>query len=513
MQFPEVRLRWSRADSFALVALLTAAAVTRFTNLGYPSREIFDEPVMLALARCYLHKLPYREINPPLAGQLIALSLAAFGDQPWSWRLASASLGTALIGISYLTARRMFGSRLAGVLAASLVLCDGMFIVESRAALWEIFYVTFAACSYLLLFRFFQLTNRYSRRRTLGWMGVALGLALGSKLLIPLMTLVLVMAWLIYFLIQEPPPDAVNRPEAIGRQIAGSVLLVGGLSGFVFAAIHLPNFWWGWWGGVSDLVAHYYYVVKGQQALSVAINLHPNAVNPQQALGLSTNPHPYAVNGRQALNLATAIHPYASQWWTWPLLLRPILYWKETDPLIIPDAGVASIRALGNPIIWWAVVIAIPLAAIKAVRRSCSALAFLVSGYALYIAMWIPVGRYKFIYYYLPALYLGILALAGVLDECWWGNAEAWEQAALLLVLLPSLVLGLGIGFGLSAAAAIAVSFSFLLRKGRQHSGRFVCNLYVAAVVVGFIYFLPLWTGIPLTPAGFRARMWLAGWM
>ena len=60
MQFPEVRLRWSRADSFALVALLTAAAVTRFTNLGYPSREIFDEPVMLALARCYLHKLPYR---------------------------------------------------------------------------------------------------------------------------------------------------------------------------------------------------------------------------------------------------------------------------------------------------------------------------------------------------------------------------------------------------------------------------------------------------------------------
>ena len=195
------------------------------------------------------------------------------------------------------------------------------------------------------------------------------------------------------------------------------------------------------------------------------------------------------------------------------MLLRPILYWNETDPLTIPDAGVASIRTLGNPIIWWAVVVAIPLAAIKAVRRSCSALAFLVSGYALYIAMWIPVGRYKFIYYYLPALYLGILALAGVLDECWWGNAEAWEQAALLLVLLPSLVLGLGIGFGLSAAAAIAVSFSFLLRKGRQHSGRFVCNLYVAAVVVGFIYFLPLWTGIPLTPAGFRARMWLAGWM
>ena len=187
----------------------------------------------------------------------------------------------------------MFGSRLAGVLAASLVLCDGMFIVESRAALWEIFYVTFAACSYLLLFRFFQLTNRYSRRRTLGWMGVALGLALGSKLLIPLMTLVLVMAWLIFFLIQEPPPDAVNRPEAIGRQIAGSVLLVGGLSGFVFAAIHLPNFWWGWWGGVSDLVAHY-----RPASSERGINFHPYAVKAQQALSSSTNPHPLSLRGQ-----------------------------------------------------------------------------------------------------------------------------------------------------------------------------------------------------------------------
>jgi dolichyl-phosphate-mannose-protein mannosyltransferase len=467
---------WSRADSFAIVALVMAAAITRFADLGYPSRPIFDEPITLALAHCYLHNLPYRDTHPPLAGQLIALSIAVFGDRPWSWRLASAGLGTALVGLSYLLARRMFGSRLASVLAASLVLFDGMFLVESRLALWEIYYLTFAACSYLLLFRFVQLADQRSRRRTLVLLGIALGLGLGSKLLIPLVTVALVLVWLIVFLILETHPDSIIR---LNRQIAGSVLLVGGLSGFVYAVIYLPNYWMGWWGGVKDQVVFYRGELRAQKALSFA-----------------TNPH-----------------PYASQWWSWPFLLRPILYWKEIDLLAIPDAGVASIRALGNPIIWWGVVVSILLAAIDAVRRKSMVPGFLVSGYALYLAMWIPIGRYKFIYYYLPALYLGLLALAALLDECWWGNAEAWEQAALLLVLLPSLVLGLGVSLGSGAAAAIAVSFVVLSRKGKRHSGRFVCSLYMAAVVLAFIYFLPLWTGLPLTPAGFRARMWLAGWM
>jgi dolichyl-phosphate-mannose-protein mannosyltransferase len=468
--------QWSRADSFAIVALLLAAAVTRFANLGVPPPPIFDEHFTLGLARCYLHNLPYSDAHPPLAGQIIALSVVVFGDRPWSWRLASATLGTALVGVSYLAARRMFGSRLASVAAGLLVLCDGMFLVESRLALWEIFYLTFAACSYLFLFRAVQLDDHGSRRRTLALLGLTLGLAMASKLLIPFVTLVLVVSWLVFFMIREAYPASGVR---LRRQVAGSVLLIGGLSGLVYTAVYLPNYWWGWWNGVADQVTYYKGVVRSQRALGFAVNPHP----------------------------------YASEWFTWPLLLRPMELWKEADPLAIPDAGVASIRALGNPIIWWAALVAILLAAINSVRRKSMALAFLASGYVLYLGMWIPIARYKFIYYYLPALYLGILALADVLDECWWGNAESWEQVALLLALLPSLVLGLGVGLGLTGAVAIAVSFSVLLRKGKRHSGRFVCIWYMAAVLVAFVYFFPLWTGEPITPAEFHARMWLAGWM
>ena len=77
-------------------------------------------------------------------------------SNPWAWRLPNAIAGTALVGITYALARRMFESRSAGVLAASFVLLDGVFLVDSRVAVPEIIYITLAALSYLLLFRFIQ---------------------------------------------------------------------------------------------------------------------------------------------------------------------------------------------------------------------------------------------------------------------------------------------------------------------------------------------------------------------
>ena len=85
-----------------------------------------------------------------------------------------------MVGITYLLGRRMFVSRLAATLAALLLVCDGLFLVNSRTALHDIFYVTFGALSYLMLFRFLGTPPR-SQARTLIGMGIALGLCLGSS--------------------------------------------------------------------------------------------------------------------------------------------------------------------------------------------------------------------------------------------------------------------------------------------------------------------------------------------
>jgi hypothetical protein len=109
------------------------------------------------------------------------------------------------------------------------------------------------------------------------------------------------------------------------------------------------------------------------------------------------------------------------------------------------------------------------------------------------------------------ALYVGFLALAIALAECWRGTATRWQQGALLIVLLFPLVLILSAQPvpWLLCVAGIAAMYSTLLRWGNGYTGKVVCAAFTIAVLVAFVYFLPLWTGLPMSAAGLRAQMWL----
>ena len=111
----------------------------------------------------------------------------------------------------------------------------------------------------------------------------------------------------------------------------------------------------------------------------------------------------------------------------------------------------------------------------------------------------------------MPALYFGLLALAGALDECWNGIARRWEHLALLAPIVPCLVLGLGFGWGASGACSIAAGYLLVLRRREEWDGKFVCLIFVSSAVLIFLYFLPLWTGAPLSETGYASRMWLSG--
>ena len=465
---------WSRIDAYILSALVAASLATRFPGLGYPGTIVFDEWFTVSSARLYLGLLPNQETHPPLAAELIATSVALFGDHPWSWRLASAVMGTVLVAITYLLMRRMFNSRIAAALASLFILCDGQFLIDSRTAHWEILYLTFGAWAYLMVFRFAQSTDPLSRRRSLAWMGLALGLSLGSKLGIPVVIAALVMSAVTFVMMQPASAGKRESARVPMRQIAAAFALVGGLSTLVYLALYMPNYWLGFWRGASDQIAYYKTEWKWQT------HLPPT-------------------------------HAQSSPWWSWPLMLRPIRYWRQEDFLALPGANVASIRGIGNPIVWWAVVVAIPILAGEAIRRKSMPRAFLVLGYIAYLAMWIPISRYKFTYYYMPSLYLGILALAALLGECWEGETRNFAQVALLAAMSPSMILGLGTAPGLAAAAATAGGYVLSLRRSRRCAGRFVCACYAGATLIAFVYFLPVWTGRPISPAALQARLWFHG--
>jgi len=469
--------RWLRRDSAAVGALLAAALATRLWYFWLPAGLVYDETYTVAQARDYISGLPSKNTHPPLSSLLMALSMKFLGDNSVGWRLPGALFGTALVGITYLLGRRICGSRIAAGLAAGFVICDGLFFVDSRTALWEIFYLTFAACGYLALFAFMQSRSKSIQRRALALMGLALGLGLASKLLIPAVAFALVMVFVFVALLAEswssPGTPARSQARMLILNFASALALVGGLSALTYFAVFIPNYWFGWWHGVGDQITYYHQEFLAQVRLP-------------------------------------SDQPYASRWWSWPLMLRTILYWSSRERFFA-DAPVLAIRALGNPVILWGVLVSVPLAAFKAIVRRDVAMAFVVIGYGVYLAMWIPIGRYLFVYHYMPSLYLGFFALASTVVDCARGEPGRWEPVALLAPLVAVLLFGAGAPYGVGMAAALAGVYLGLRHYSPRQAGMFVSIVFVATVLVLFVYFFPVWTGAPLSPASFRQRMWFHG--
>jgi predicted membrane-bound dolichyl-phosphate-mannose-protein mannosyltransferase len=453
---------WLRADTMVIIALTAAAIATRFWNLSHPGEIVFDEVHFVGQARHYLRAEPFLDPHPPLAKLVIAAGIWLFGDGPWGWRVGIAAVGTALVPITYLLARRMMRSRTAGALAAAFVLADGMFLVDSRIAVIDIVYVTLAALSYLLLFRFVDSRDDPSRRRALLGLGAALGLCVAAKLYVPAFTFLLVMGFLGYVLTRDH-----RRPT---RRDVAAFALTGSVAALAYLAVFLPHYAHGWWGGIEDLFNYYRDVIWYQESV------------------------------------AAATHPYASPWWSWPLMLRPIAYWQEFPK----EGAVAIVWAGGNPVLWWGALTAITITAVQALERPTLARSFLVIAYLGYLAIWIWVGRTLFLYHYLPAVYLGYVALAAVLTQAWQGRAEPWEHLALLLTLAPALVLSLGVVAGFGIFLLILIAYAWQLATSPR-AGRLVTALFVAAAAIAFVYFLPIWLGLPIDRASFYERMWLKG--
>jgi dolichyl-phosphate-mannose--protein O-mannosyl transferase len=74
--------------------------------------------------------------HPPAGLLLIAAGIITFGDDAWGWRLPSAAFGALGLVVLYLLALRLTGSETVALLAASLLLFDGLYFAQSRSECW-----------------------------------------------------------------------------------------------------------------------------------------------------------------------------------------------------------------------------------------------------------------------------------------------------------------------------------------------------------------------------------------
>jgi dolichyl-phosphate-mannose-protein mannosyltransferase len=389
-----------RAQTLGLVIL--AAAVFRFVGLGYPPQEYFDEVYHAKTALQYLRGEPPTEwVHPPTAKLLIAIGIDLFGYRPWAWRLAPALAGTLLAPVFLLLAWRVLATERAALLATLLLLLDGVYLVQSRIAMTNVFAVLFQVLSALLVLRA-AMAGRLSWGR-MAAAGLALGLALSTRW-------TSLWAWGFLGLVFVALRGRRLREGAPARQWIREMVMLGAAFFVLPAAVYLLSYvpWMlqahphgldGWWRRIGEVVVQQREIWRYHASLR-------------------------------------ATHHYFSPWWTWPWLVRPTWYYWWSN-----DKWVRGIVAMGNPAIWWASVPAVVWALVTGVRAHDARRLFAGAGFCLLYLPWgISPRTLNFSHYLFEAIPYACLALGTLLDGWWDGRlsrlARGYVAAAVILFLL-----------------------------------------------------------------------------
>ena len=438
---------------------------------------VFDELYFANDAHNDLLGRDYFDPEPPLAKLIIALGIKLFGFNSFGWRFMPALFGTALIPLMYLLARQLLAVRFFAIAAGVLTAFDGMTFVEARTAVIDIIPITLVVLAYLLFHLHLTADTVFRRRLMIALTGVTLGLALGAKwttlaaygTIVVILALRLILRWTRY-------DSATGGVVLLSLAILPAIFY--GLSFIRYLTIT---------HGITNLP---------QPALAVL----PFHFDPGGAWREIAEWH------RQTwlyhLNLK-ADHIFYSPWWSWPLDFRPVVYYYTGQGLGVDQSSgstlVAEIFNLGNPLIWWAAT-------------------FSLVGIAVGLPALIRDYRSR---HGLDSADAAAPDLAGPVDQRLYTSVFiliAFFAAWLPLARIPR---GLFLYHMLGGLPAMFLALSLALTYFRTVRGRLPglalringavpAYAYLLMVIGFFVYFYPLWTGLPLTADALNSHVWFA---
>jgi dolichyl-phosphate-mannose--protein O-mannosyl transferase len=376
-------------------------------GLGTPDKFVFDEVHYVPAARQMLGAVPQEPMlnpmHPPLAKQIIALSILTFGDNAWAWRFPATVFGALSLVAIYLCGLALFSAHRPAVAASLIALFNQMLFVQARIAMLDIFALGF---SLLGIAAFMHGYRRAHPHVYFGLAGLAFGLSAACKWsgLFPLAAAIVI--------------------------IAALRLLQGWRTGFDGGSEedwYRPDLW------PDFRLAHFalcFVLLPGAAYVSSFVALY----------GLSIPDILEAQRRIFADNTTTALggHTYMSAWPSWPLLIRPVWYLFDK----VGDDAIEAIVLLGNPLVLWPALVALAIA-LRDWIMARRADAFLVLAfYVVPYLSWALLPRtLGFLYYYLPAATIASLALVYALTRDGVPRWALWAYVALaacgLAAMLP----------------------------------------------------------------------------
>ncbi|MEQ8536733.1 MAG: phospholipid carrier-dependent glycosyltransferase [Coleofasciculus sp. D1-CHI-01] len=518
---------------FGLIAIFLASALLRFWGLGRFNTLVFDEVYYAKFANNYLTGTEFFNAHPPLSQYIIAIGmwlgshfpwdqqsmngLAGSLRSTWSYRWLNALTGSfiplVVAGIAYQLNRRRSYALIAALLAGA----DGLFLVESRYALNNVYLVILGLLGNLCLL--IALNQSQSKH----WIILALsGAFFGASACIKwnglwfLFGLYLLwgMAWLLQWRREgsnfklgvgaglftsrskrddsrdwvgaglftsgskrddscetrpyKPCPPAQRRVNTQNSTLKTPLVNLTQLNGIQF----LVNF---------ALIP----------ALTYSLLWIPHLImNPQPGFWEA---HYRILTFHEKIGSGSDVHPYCSKWYTWLIMLRPVAYFYQTAqstreqvpayPPLPKGYGqvVYDVHAMGNPILWWLSTAAILLLLLLLLQRLWSGMRgyfppTTVNYISLYLGLnwlaqllpWIGVSRCTFLYHYMGASVFSGLGLAWLIDRWLHREQESWQIAAITVISL---------------------------------------------ILLAFVFWLPIYLGLPLSPEGHQLRMWFRSWI
>jgi dolichyl-phosphate-mannose-protein mannosyltransferase len=386
---PSVPKNSAARNAVIIVILFFATHFALLVGVTTPDKFYFDEVHYVPAARQVLEPAMsapmLNPMHPPLAKQLIALSILAFGDSPLGWRYPAVLFGALTIVAVYLCGLVLFASEGPAVASALLAFFNQMVFVQSRIAMLDIFALAFG------LFATAAFMQGFRKQRPHLWFalaGLAFGLSAACK-------------WSGLFTL------------AISIAIIAAIrLMQGWRTAFAdgnAADWYRPELWPDF--RYTDFAACFL-LIPALVYLATFVPLY----------GLSFPDLWEAQLRIFADNTTTAIagHTYMSAWPSWPFLVRPVWYLFDK----IDDDRIAAVVFLGNPLVLW---LALPALGVCMrdwiVARRADAFLILSFYFGPYLAWAMLPRTVGFLYYYLPSATVASLALVYGLRR---GNSPRW---------------------------------------------------------------------------------------
>lgn len=361
---------------------------------SFRDSTIFDEIYHARTAYEFLHGMTtYETTHPPLGKIFISIGIAAFGMNPFGWRIIGTLFGIAMLAVIYLFGKQFFRKTWAAAMVCLLFASDFMHFTQTRIATIDVYITFFILCMYYFMYRYCSMSFYDTPiRKTflpLGLCGISMGLGIASK----------------WTGIYAGAGLAVIFFCHLGRRFReyrhAKKTPEGETDGISHAHV-LQCFRKNTLITLTFCIGFFILIPIGIYVLSYIPFISPNGTTGLIAKVLENQEYMFSYHSG-----LVATHPYSSSWYEWPMIVKPVLYYHAK----IGTDIVEGISAFGNPLVWWTGFLAFFYMGYAVWKDRDRKAAFLMIGYLAQYLPWILIPRYTFLYHYFTCVPFLILMI------------------------------------------------------------------------------------------------------